>query len=71
MKIYYRTKLLKLLFPHRPFDVADVDHQEILKVVFRFVRFRLFAVLRSLFGERCRSELFRLRLFRRNLRQLC
>ena len=63
--------LLEPFLSNRPFDVANVDHQEILKVVFSFVRFRLFAVLRSLFGERCRLELFRTRLFRRNLRQLC
>lgn len=63
--------LLEPFLSNRPFDVADVDHQEIFKVVFRIVRFRLFAVLISLFGERCRSELFRPRLFRRNLRQLC
>ena len=62
---------LEPFLSNRPFDVADVDHQEILQVVFRFVPFRLFAVLRSLFGERCRLELFRTRLFRRNLRQLC
>lgn len=63
--------ILEPFLSNRPLDVADIDHQEILKVVFRFVRFRLFAVLRSLFGERCRSELFRPRLFPRNFRQLC
>jgi hypothetical protein len=63
--------LLEPFLSNRPFDVANVDHQEILKVVFRFVRFRLSAVLRSLFGERCRSEFFRQRLFRRNLLQHC
>ena len=45
----------ELFFPNGPFDIADVDHQEIFNVVFCFRRFGLLNILEAFLRGRCRQ----------------